>query len=498
MRKGLFFIIVFFAAVTAGYAQEGLKPRIAVFPLLNPNNDNQVGIISENVKKTAELTLRMLDRYEIVEIDAVEYENSNDWLGNYTVENSLDSIIFGRADMREDGSVFLEMSVFSRGESRVTMTEDETAETVFDIFDASDRLLISMIEAFSGMEHIGFGSIAFANSGEEGRYSVYIDNVLIGENIEELPKVLNGDRVLRIEQNRMLGPYIVKEEGFFLNEHEAKVIDFSVPGFTDEELLKISSLENYIDKNWEKKYSSKKIDRNFEKLEELFSVTDYSISSLEKKNAVLDKKKEWQVQKQKWGIQKGLSILDKRLGIAGFYGMNMSFPDFTSDDPLSEQKYEIGQKYGGSVSVNILKYLALQAEYNYTEFRAKIDRSATVDTTTVEIQEIPLILLLRMPNKVMSAYGGVSFMKKLGNAEVEIEDVATGDKTTVTEANDNIVKSDGKALILGALFEIPLNRSFLMIDFRYTKAEDDWSTAPNEELIPKYFSMTAGLGFKFF
>ncbi len=104
-----------------------------------------------------------------------------------------------------------------------------------------------MMEIFSGMEHIGFGSIKIINSGERGLYNLYIDDVFIGENVEELPKVLNGERLLRIEQNRMLGPYTVKEESFFLEENEGKVINFSVPGFTDEELLKISSLENFIE-----------------------------------------------------------------------------------------------------------------------------------------------------------------------------------------------------------------------------------------------------------
>ena len=190
-----------------------------------------------------------------------------------------------------DGSILLEMSVFSRADNRITMTESETAETVFDIFDASDRLLVSTMETFSGMEHIGFGSINIINNGEEGKYNVFIDNVPAGENIENLPKVLNGDRVVRIEQNRMLGIRVVYEESFFLKEGEKKEFSFEVPGFTSEELLEVKALENYIDKNWEKKYSSKKIDKNFEKLEELFTVTDYSISAAEKKNSFIKEKR---------------------------------------------------------------------------------------------------------------------------------------------------------------------------------------------------------------
>ena len=491
-------LLLFFAVISSGFSQESLKPRITVFPLMNPSADNQVDIISDNVRKTAELTLKMIDRYEVVESPVSVYENNTEWFSRYTVENSIDSIIFGRADMKDDGSVVLEMSVFSRADNNITMTETETAETVFDIFDASDRVLVSMMETFSGMEHIGFGSINIINSGETGRYNVFIDNVLVGENTEKLPKVLNGDRIIRIEQNRMLGNYIVKEESFFLKEGDSRDFNFSVPGFTEEELLEMKALENYIDNNWEKKYSSKKIDKNFTKLEELFSVTDYSISAAEKKTALLKRKDEWQIQKQKWGIEKGLSILDKRLGLAGFYGMNMSLPEFTTDDPDAGQKYEIGQKYGASVSFNILKHLALQAEYNYTEYRAKIERLSTIDTFTVELREIPVILLLRMPNKVMSAYGGISFMEKIGSAVMESEDISTGDVTVTDETDDNMVKTSGTAFICGALFEIPLNVTYLMFDFRYLKAFDNWSNDLTEELVPKYFSASVGLGFKLF
>ena len=497
MKRCTFVFLIFFAIIYSVYSQDTLKPRIAVFPLMNPTEDVQVEIISENVRKTAELTLKMIDRYEVVETDVKKYDGNSEWFSSYSVENSIDSIIFGKADMREDGSILLEMSAYSRGDNSVTMTENETAETVFDIFDASDRLLVSMMESFSGMEHIGFGSVQIINKGEKGKYSVYIDNVPVEDNTEELPKILNGERILRIEQNRMLGPYIVKEESFFLNENEKKVLEFSIPGLTDAELLEITPLENYIDKNWENKYSSKKIDKNFEKLEELFAVTGYSTSADGKKNAVLEKKKEWQLQKQNWGIEKGLSILDKKLGIAGFGGANMSIPGFTAVDS-AEQKNEVGKKYGVSVSYNILNYIALQAEYNFTEYRAKIERETTIDTYTIELNEIPVMLLFRMPNKVMSAYAGISFLNKIGDMDIEIEDIATGDIITMQESNDEMVKTDGRALIFGALFEIPINRSFLMFDFRYTSGFDDWARNTDEEIIPKYFSMAIGYGFKFF
>ena len=101
MKKYFLLFIILFSAVSAGFSQESLKPRITVFPLINPASDNQVDIISDNVKKTAELTLKMIDRYEVVDLQLKDYETSDEWFSRFTEENSIDSIIFGKADMNE-------------------------------------------------------------------------------------------------------------------------------------------------------------------------------------------------------------------------------------------------------------------------------------------------------------------------------------------------------------------------------------------------------------
>ncbi len=139
MKKYIILIFLFGVSVSV-YCSDALKPRIAVFPLMNPSKDTQIDIISENVKKTAELTLKMIDRYEVTDVYVSDYSDTQEYFSKYTLENSIDSIIYGKADIREDGAIQLEMSVFSRGENRITMTETETAETVFEIFDASDKV----------------------------------------------------------------------------------------------------------------------------------------------------------------------------------------------------------------------------------------------------------------------------------------------------------------------------------------------------------------------
>ncbi len=70
--------------------------------------------------------------------------------------------------------------------------------------------------------------------------------------------------------------------------------------------------------------------------------------------------------------------------------------------------------------------------------------------------EIPVLLLLRMPNKVMSAYGGISFLSKKGDAVLEIEDIGTGDLTTLDEGDPGIEIASSKSAIIMSSFEIPL------------------------------------------
>lgn len=286
-------LLVLFLLSSYIFAQNSLKPRITVFPLENPSNDVQIDIISHNVKNTAELNLKMLDKYHVLSPPSdINITGSADFL-SYCEKNSIDNVLFGKSVLQSDGSIDLEMSVFSREEERITLTEKAKAETLFDIFNASDRLVVALMQSFSGT-HMGFGSILLKNTGTEGLCQVYIDDIYIGDNIEKIPRILNGERKIKIKQERMFGEYIVKEDEIFVSEGDEAVFHFNIPGFLDTELDAVAKHEKVLDKYTSDKSREKKVNKAFDSLGELLIITEYSAAAENKKEEIALRRTEWE------------------------------------------------------------------------------------------------------------------------------------------------------------------------------------------------------------
>ena len=496
-------LILFFIASSSIFAQSELKPRISIFPLENPTKDVQVEIISRNVQKTMELNLKVIDKYIIVENDIKDYSTDTGWLLEYCEKNNLDNIISGRALIGEDtGTVTLEMSVFDRQTSSVTLTESEIAETLFDIFEASDLLAIKMMEGFSGM-HLGFGGINFKNSGVEGAYSVYIDDVLAGENTGILTTILNGERKVKIVQQRMFDELVVFEGPVLVLEKKATEVLFSIPGFIEEESESIAKHENAIAKDWDNKYASRSVDRRFDKLFELLEVTDYSASAAEKKKELEEKLALWNSKKENWGIADGISMLDKRGGASVFAGAALMFPSYSRDGTTDwSSSITLNPKIGASLSWNFMQRLALQTEWIYMPVRAEVKNSDILTTTGAEfnMMEFPILLLFRTQTKKTSIYGGGIYQLRVNDGIVFMEQ--SGNELEMDNTGSEYVVREGFALTGGVLFEIPLKKNFMKFDFRYVRGMTNWTNGADDDQVaqfyPDYFHVTIGYGIKFF
>ncbi len=494
--------VVFLFIAPCISAQSELKPRISVFPLENPAKDVQIDIISRNVQKTIELNLKMIDKYIIVGHTVAEYSSEKSWLIDYCEKNSIDDIIFGRAIIEEGGSVFLEMSVFNRQSASITMTKTETAETFFDIFDSSDILAVNMMEGFSGM-HLGFGTLKFNNKGESGKYSVYIDEALAGDTIANLPTVLNGERSIKITQNRMFEELVVFDGKVLVLEKKTADVDFSIPGFIEAESAALDKQENYIDKYWQNKYASKKVDKRFDKLLELLATTDYSASAAEKRKDIDEKLAAWQKKKEEWGLTTGLSLLDRKGSASIFAGMAIMSPDYEQEgSPGWEPVISVNPKLGASLSYNITNSFAIQPEITFSHVWADIENENILMQQGAEFDllEFPVLFLYRLPGKVMSIYGATIYQLRTSEGFVYTEDMATGSYYEMMNEDNKYIERSGFALGGGIQVEIPLNKNFMKFDFRYVRSLTSWIVDNNDDnsMYLDYFHMTFGYGIKFF
>jgi len=79
-------------------------------------------------------------------------------LRKYSEEKRLDNLVFGKLFLNMRGEIVLQMSVYDKIKDRITITTEEKAKNIFEVFDTANRLVNSVVSEFSKM-HIGFGNI---------------------------------------------------------------------------------------------------------------------------------------------------------------------------------------------------------------------------------------------------------------------------------------------------------------------------------------------------
>jgi len=285
-------IIAILVFLTIALNAQVIKPRVAVLPVEN-SGDYQLEIVSDRVTSTSSLILKMLGKYELILTPDMIPSDITD----YCATNSIDNIITGKTYYTDNGdTITVSMSVYTREEGKITLETIEKAESVFDVFDAAEKALYRLLEGFSG-EHIGFGSIVFKNSGEDGEYRVLIDGNEYRLSDSRIDKVLNGIREVEIYQDRMLGLYTVIKDKIEVGEGREIVFDFLVPGLLEVEKMEIDEQKEIIEKYWVKKKMSDKVDNAFARLNILLEDTAYSSTVQEKKEELFALEEEWHGQK---------------------------------------------------------------------------------------------------------------------------------------------------------------------------------------------------------
>ncbi len=224
------------------------QSRVAVLPLTSPMDDPRFDSVCSAIYDTVLLTLKLLGKYDVIEDTGIE-QFSEESILLYAEREQVDNIIFGNVIEENDGSILIKMSVWDRQDKEIVLGVSEKAEMLFDIFDASDRIVVSLIEGFSG-RHIGYGSIYFEPEGAEGSYTIEMNGMFAGRNSREIRKVLIGDYQLSVKQNRLLGSYTLYSDSIEVIEGSATTVPFTVPAVTEKEAEFFNTLDREIVQSW--------------------------------------------------------------------------------------------------------------------------------------------------------------------------------------------------------------------------------------------------------
>ncbi len=241
---GMLLVLFALVATAPGEAQSS-RPNVGI-ATFETAADPRVEAAADSISSTIELTLRLLDRYEVRRTGSFSYTGGPP--PTQADLRELDFIVFGSVE-DSAGRIVLDLSVYSRAENAVTSRHEDAVDSVFDLFDAADEAAVSLLESFSG-ELIRFASLRLQNAGSPGSYTVYVDNVPLGEDLSEA-RVLVGSRSVRIEQARMLDEHVVYEGIHTFQDAETTTVEFRIPLATAQERRTLVELEQQILDAWD-------------------------------------------------------------------------------------------------------------------------------------------------------------------------------------------------------------------------------------------------------
>ncbi len=282
--------------------EESLKPWVAIVPMINTTKDDQYDAVCDTIDNTVELNLELIRRFIVSKTESMDPYAHPARMKKYAKENRIDNIVFGKAYLDKKGNIVFQMSVYDRVKNKVTITKEEKAENIFKIFDAANKLMVSLIQEFSKM-HIGFGTIELVNSGEKGNFSVYIEGDHSGDSTFKVGDILNGIRTVEVRQNRMLGMEVIFSEDVWVYDSKVTKIEFGIPYLLDNEKAELNRLEGIIDEFSDRRQEKKQVIKNFDELLHLFDDISYCLSLETLLERYRQMEVEYRLQLNHWDIE---------------------------------------------------------------------------------------------------------------------------------------------------------------------------------------------------
>ncbi len=260
MRKLTIVLLVTLFLIVCLSAEENFSiSTVTVLPIKVASKNAQLKFIASNVIDTISLTIKLLDKYDLVRASLREKQEQHRSYSLKELESisnryNIDNIIFGSIHESKNNIIF-NFSVYNRAKRKIVIKKEAIATSIFDIFEISDKLAIELMEGFT-KTHIAFGNINLKNTGEKATYSVFVDKEFIGRNIKQIKHIFYGNHTLTIKQKRMNSEEIIFEHKITIPENETVYVQFQLPYLNSKEQKIFISFDKKIIENLKtQKYS---------------------------------------------------------------------------------------------------------------------------------------------------------------------------------------------------------------------------------------------------
>ena len=238
ISKKLFSGLLFCFCAAMLYPQENSPLRLVVVPLRNETGNIRFDPVCRSVSDTVDLTIRLSGRYSVNDQETAKLLSLTEFLdtgalATFANQQSVDEIIYGRGALNIEGAFFFQLSLFSREKNAVTHDLTIAADSIFDVSQAADKLIVDFLSDLSG-SNVQFGSVEITKIAGNGAYSAFLDDVRI-TNLQTNKRVLVGDYTLSIHQARLQGNTVLFSEPLSIRQDKTETIKFTIPGATEED-----------------------------------------------------------------------------------------------------------------------------------------------------------------------------------------------------------------------------------------------------------------------
>ncbi len=204
-------------------------PAILIGDLENLTGQDQFNVLAGTVTETLLQTLRLSGNFRVSRINKAKLEElSEQELLEYSQKESFDNLVYGEMDLTEQGEIRFTLSLYNPVEDIQIARVVRTSPGILSVFETSDELILSLLSSFSD-RHWGFGSLVLKNRGLDSVYSVYLNNIPLGDSVTSLDRVLIGDYKLEIKQLRFGSPEPIETRMITIPEGETLTVEFAVP-----------------------------------------------------------------------------------------------------------------------------------------------------------------------------------------------------------------------------------------------------------------------------
>ncbi|MBU0935161.1 MAG: hypothetical protein KKI09_09550 [Spirochaetes bacterium] len=225
-------------------AQETALSGIMIMPV-EAADDPTFEVLAKTMQDTIRLNLNLMRQFRTVQysfpegqlrygIDKYQYARS------VMKPASCDNAVFVDIVRNEDtGYIAISVNVYAYTLDQISMGAEEELESLFDIFDAADRLTVKLLEGLVGRP-IEYGSLRLDIEGNAASYRVYVDQEFLGENVSRVPAIMTDRYQLRITQQRLLGELELLRQPFDINADQETVVKLVLPSVLAEEIQWLS------------------------------------------------------------------------------------------------------------------------------------------------------------------------------------------------------------------------------------------------------------------